>query len=70
MAGAGGRDREKPHAEDQEPELPAYQLEGLETLVEADVINSPEFWRQKFGEQVTVGELFGILGKLFTKASE
>lgn len=38
--------------------------------MEADVINSPEFWRQKFGEQVTVGELFGILGKLFTKASE
>ena len=56
--------------EEQEPEFPAYQLEGLETLVEADVINSPEFWRQKFGEQVTVGELFGILGKLFTKASE
>ncbi len=56
--------------EEQEPEYPAYQLEGLETLVEADVINSPEFWRQKFGEQVTVGELFGILGKLFTKASE
>ena len=56
--------------EEQEPEFPAYQLEGLETLTEAGVINSPEFWRQKFGEQVTVGELFGILGKLFTKASE
>lgn len=56
--------------EEQEPEFPAYQLEGLETLTEAGVINSPEFWRQKFSEQVTVGELFGILGKLFTKASE
>ena len=56
--------------EEQEPEFPAYQLEGLETLVEADVINSPEFWRQKFSEQVTVGELFGILGKLFTKVTE
>ena len=61
---------EKSEPEEQEPEFPAYQLEGLETLVEADVINSPEFWRQKFGEQVTVGELFGIMGKLFTKASE
>ena len=56
--------------EEQEPEFPAYQLEGLETLVEADVINSPEFWRQKFSEQVTVGEMFGILGKLFTKVTE
>lgn len=56
--------------EEQEPEFPAYQLEGLETLVEAGVINSPEFWRQKFSEQVTVGEMFGILGKLFTKATE
>lgn len=56
--------------EEQEPEFPAYQLEGLETLTEAGVINSPEFWRQKFSEQVTVGEMFGILGKLFTKASE
>lgn len=54
------------HAEDTLTAL----LGGHETLVEADVINSPEFWRQKFGEQVTVGELFGILGKLFTKASE
>lgn len=53
-----------------EPEFPAYQLEGLETLVEAGVINSPEFWRQKFSEQVTVGEMFGILGKLFTKVTE
>ena len=56
--------------EEQEPEFPAYQLEGLETLVEAGVINSPEFWRQKFSEQVTVGEMFGILGKLFTKVTE
>ena len=48
--------------EEQEPEFPAYQLEGLETLTEAGVINSPEFWRQKFSEQVTVGEMFGILG--------
>lgn len=56
--------------EEQEPEFPAYQLEGLETLTEAGVINSPEFWRQKFGEQVTVGEMFGILGKLFTKVTE
>ena len=46
--------------EEQEPEFPAYQLEGLETLTEAGVINSPEFWRQKFSEQVTVGEMFGI----------
>ena len=56
--------------EEQEPEFPAYQLEGLETLTEAGVINSPEFWRQKFSEQVTVGEMFGILGKLFTKVTE
>ena len=56
--------------EEQEPEFPAYQLEGLETLVEAGVINSPEFWRQKFSEQVAVGEMFGILGKLFTKVTE
>ena len=56
--------------EEQEPEFPAYQLEGLETLTEAGVINSPEFWRQKFSEQVTGGEVFGILGKLFTKATE
>lgn len=38
--------------------------------MEAGVINSPEFWRQKFSEQVTVGEMFGILGKLFTKVTE
>ena len=62
--------RRNTEPEELEPEFPAYLLEGLETLVEAGVINSPEFWRQKFSEQVTVGEMFGILGKLFTKVTE
>ena len=45
-------------------QFPEWQRNGLEALVEAGVINTPEHWAAKFGEPVTVGEIFGILGKI------
>ena len=53
----------------EQPEGPAYpewQTDGLTALVEAGVIVSPEYWQQRFGEPATVGEVFGILGKMIT----
>ena len=42
-------------------------VEGLERLTEAGIIDSPEVWKARFGETVTVGQMFGILGKLLTE---
>ena len=57
----------------QEPETatyPDWQTNGLKALVEAGVIVSPEYWEAKFGQSITVGEVVGIPGKLFEKATE
>lgn len=51
-------------AEEEAPKYPAYQTEGLERLAEAGIIDSPEVWKERFGDTVTVGQMFGILGKL------
>jgi len=56
---------ESPPAAAAGPAYPAYQTEGLDRLVAAGVIDSPEAWRSRFGDRVTVGQMFGILGKLY-----
>lgn len=45
--------------------VPQWQLDGLNKLVAAGVINSPEYWSTKLEEGITVGEVFGILGKMY-----
>ncbi len=42
---------------------PDWQRNGLEALVEAGVINSPDYWAGKFGQEIKVGEILGILGR-------
>ncbi|MPN27550.1 hypothetical protein SDC9_174984 [bioreactor metagenome] len=54
----------------QEPMYSQWQTDGLKALVEAGVINSPEVWEAKFGEPITVGQIFGILGRMFTMSEE
>lgn len=61
---------ESPPAAAAGPAYPAYQTDGLNRLAEAGVIDSPETWRSRFGDAVTVGQMFGILGKLYQKATE
>ena len=51
----------------QSPAVPDWQRSGLQTLTEAGVINSPDYWEARLSQNVTVGELFGILGNLFTE---
>ena len=48
--------------------FPAWQRDGLAALQAAGVIDSPDYWAAKFSEGVTVGELFGILGKMAGRA--
>lgn len=43
---------------------PAWQIEGFEALIEQGIINTPEYWRPKFDQPMTVGEAMGILGKM------
>ena len=59
---------EPPAEEKDKPKYPAYQTEGLERLTEAGIIDSPEVWKARFGDTVTVGQMFGILGKLLARA--
>ena len=51
----------------QSPAVPDWQRSGLQTLTEAGVINSPDYWEARLSQNVTIGELFGILGNLFTE---
>lgn len=44
--------------------FPAWQIEGFQALIDGGTINSPEYWTNRFGDPITVGELMGILGKL------
>ncbi|WP_312047731.1 N-acetylmuramoyl-L-alanine amidase [Anaerotignum sp.] len=48
-------------------DIPEWQKEGFLALVDAEVINSPEFWEVRFKQPVTVGELMGLLGKFVGK---
>ena len=50
--------------------VPDWQRKGLQTLVEAGAINSPEYWEKKLSDNITAGELFGILGNLFSEDQE
>lgn len=45
-------------------QFPEWQREGLTRLVEAGIINSPDVWAARYGTQMTVGEIFGILGRM------
>ena len=49
---------------------PDWQRNGLTALVKAGVINSPDYWANKFGEAIKVGEIIGILGKMMEKPTE
>lgn len=53
-----------PDAAPEAPAYPAYQTDGLKRLAEAGVIDSPEVWEKRLGDTITVGQVFGILGKL------
>ena len=49
---------------------PDWQRNGLTALVKAGVINSPDYWANKFGEAIKVGEIIGILGKMMEQPTE
>ena len=46
------------------PQAAADKLEAL------GVINSPDYWANKFGEAIKVGEIIGILGKMMEQPTE
>lgn len=49
---------------------PDWQRNGLAALVKAGVINSPDYWANKFGEAIKVGEIIGILGKMMEQPTK
>jgi hypothetical protein len=50
--------------EQKESSVPQWQHDGFTKLVAADIIDSPEYWLPKLKDTITVGEIFGILGKM------
>ena len=50
--------------EDPLAEYPQWQRDGLAALQEAGVIGDPSYWVDRFGKQITAGELLGLLGKV------
>lgn len=74
IRGAGLNGFKKPAETPQEPagdagdgypaNTPSWQKEGFEALAERGIINSPDVWKKRFAEPITVGEILGILGRL------
>ncbi len=44
--------------------IPQWQSDGLKKLVDNGVIDTPEYWKGKLGEQPTLGEVMGILANM------
>lgn len=40
---------------------PEWQISAFEELIKSGVIATPEYWKNKLKENITVGEVFGIL---------
>ncbi|MGI6254229.1 MAG: N-acetylmuramoyl-L-alanine amidase [Acutalibacter sp.] len=58
---------QEPPKEPEKDNIPAWQRDGFKALVDAGVINSPEYWEPRLTQSVTVGELMGILGRTVGK---
>ena len=46
------------------PNTPEWQKEGFEGLVAAGIINSPDLWKARFADTMTVGEIMAIMGRI------
>lgn len=47
-----------------EKEIPKWQLDGFQKLIDEKIIIDPKYWENKFDKNLTVGELFMVLGKM------
>lgn len=73
LNGFGKGQTSPPTPPDPDPEMPLqegssvtqWQYDGLAKMVAAGDIDSPEYWLPKFKDTITVGEVFGILGKMY-----
>lgn len=65
-AGLNGYERPKPTPQPEEPDADDWQEAGLDQLAQAGVIDRDE-WAGRMEEQVTVGELLGLLGRMTAK---
>ena len=45
-------------------EVPQWQKDALKALVEKGIIETPEYWEKKLAENITVGEVMGIIAKI------
>lgn len=58
---------QEPLKEPEGDNIPQWQKDGFQALVDAGIINSPEVWAAKFSQPITVGEILGILGRTVSK---
>lgn len=61
---------QKPPEGETEDVTPKWQKEGFTALVEAGVINTPEYWEKKLTQPITVGEALGVIGRVYGLLSE
>lgn len=43
-----------------------WQTDGFEVLVKAGVITDPDYWKGRFSQTATIGELMGVLGAILS----
>ncbi len=45
-------------------DVPKWQYNGFDNLVDKGIIQSPEYWRDKLKDNITVGEIFAVINKM------
>lgn len=53
-------------AEEKGKEIPQWQKDGLKALVKSGTVGDENYWVSRMSDNVTVGELVGLLGKMTT----
>ncbi len=45
-------------------DVPKWQYNGFNNLVDKGILQSPEYWEKKLKDNITVGEMFAVLNKI------
>lgn len=50
-----------------DPDVPQWQIDDFNNFVKRDILNNPEVWIERLGENITIGEMFSILERTLEK---
>lgn len=52
---------------DDHTEIPSWYIDGFNGLVSKDIIQTPEYWKDKLSQPIKAGEVFAVINKAMTR---